>query len=90
MAAEWNATCKRASTALPFFIRVMILWKVVLYLLSFLIKLSDFIGLNPAQTLVHGQLWRPLTSSFYTDSLFSGVLGMWVYIAFSAYVREMH
>ena len=73
--------------------RTFVGWKFALYYLSWFVclftrwDLRGVLDLDPSLGMF--QLWRPLTSTVYTESYLTGFSVLALYLFYSAYNREM-
>lgn len=81
----WERT-KEIINEIPFFIRFILIAKVLLFILNiFSIRISFYLSNIPSYTISHFQLWRLLTTSFITTNLVNMIIGfiLWVKDAIS-------
>lgn len=69
---------------------MLIIWKTLIYFVSFFVTLKVTWLLNPSLFLCYGEIWRPLSSALYTDSLFWDPFVLWCYLFACGYTREFH
>ena len=70
--------------------RTLLGWKFVIYFLSWLVTLDSVMCLSPETFLGQLQVWRPLTSAIYTESLVFEWFILVLYLGYAGYAREQY
>jgi len=54
MKQEFGETVQRASLTIPFFVKAVVLWRLVTYLISWFIDLSSLFKMNATSLILFG------------------------------------
>ena len=66
---------------LPFFIRLILLLKILLFILNLFIRhISFYLSNIPLYTIKHHQYWRLITTTFITTNIINMIIGFLVWI----------
>ena len=72
---------KSIFSELPFFIRLILLLKILLFILNLFIRqISFYLSNIPLYTIKHHQYWRLITTSFITTNIINMIIGFLVWI----------